>query len=204
MKNNSTMKALGVVALVISLVGISLGFAAYSNTLTIKATADYTGGIPTPIAQLSTSSSSVTAGNVTPTVTGATAGAASLTATTIQNISVHFTATNQRAVYSFYAVNPSSFVSYLNSVVFGTKTCTPGTGTTASYVANACNDITMSVEVGSDEFIETNNNINSHTLNGGASEPVKVTIEYIDGGALADGDFTVDFGTSSLNYSTVD
>ena len=169
MRNNNFMKSLAVIALVLSVVGVSLGFAAYSNSLQIKATADYKAPV-TPgeaITELSTTSGTVTAGSVTPAVTGATAGNATLTSTSIQNLSVHFTATNQRAVYTFYAVNPSSFVSYLNSVTFGTKSCSPYSAPTnpnpgtASYVANACNDIIMEVEVGSGDFTETQANIDN-------------------------------------------
>ena len=210
--NNRYSRYLAVIALLISVVGVSLGFAAYSNTLQIKATADYTAPTTpaTPIAELSTDPNTPTPGTVTPTTDGATADPATLTDNSIENIKVHFTAPNQSATYSFYGVNPSEFASYLNSVVFGTKTCAPYSNPsnpnpgTASYVANACNDITMTIAAGSDDYVETNNAINGHTLASGASEVVTVTIEYIDGGAIADGDFTVDFGTAYLNYSTVD
>ena len=215
MKNNNVMKSLAVIALVVSVVGVSLGFAAYSNTLQIRAGADYTApSVPVQaIVELSTASGTVTPGSVTPTVTGtgASAGNATLSATSIQNLSVHFTAPNQKAEYTFYAVNPSSFAAFLNSVTFGTKTCAPDNTNsnpgTQAYVNNACNDIIMTVQVGtgaSNEFTETQASISSHSLAAGGNETVKVTIEYIDGGAIADGDFTVDFGTTTLGYSTVD
>ena len=205
--NNRYSKYLAVIALLISVVGVSLGFAAYSNTLQIKAQADYVVDPDnTPdIAELSTDPNpdTPTPGTVTPTVDGATAEPANLTEDGIENISVHFTAPGQSATYSFYGVNPSEFAAYLKTVIFGDKTCTPGTGTTVAYAQNACNDITMTIGVGSDEFTETDNNVVGHTLASGSSEVINVTIEYIDGGATADGPFTVDFGTSTLNYSTV-
>ena len=206
--NNGYQKYLAIIALLISVVGVSLGFAAYSNTLQIKAQADVSGRTPDPVAELSTSPSSQQDGPVTPTTTGgASAEVTTLDEDSLENIKVHFTSTGQSATYSFYGVNSSSFVSYLNSVVFGTKSCaadnTNGNPATVG-VDTACGDITMTIAAGAEDFTETNNNVNGHAVNGGTYEPVTVTIEYIDGGAVADGDFTVDFGTSTLNYSTVD
>ena len=203
MKDNKLSKSLAVVALLISVVGVSLGFAAYSNTLTIRAAADYTSP-ELHIPQLSTSTSSVTTGSVTPTVSGATADAATLAGQTISGLSVHFTNTNQSATYTFYAVNASAFATYLNTVTFGTKSCTPGTGTTASYVATACDDIIMTIAAGSSDYTETTDNISSHSIAANGYETVTVTIEYIDGGATADGPFDVSFGDSTLAYSTGD
>lgn len=202
MDNNGYTKYLAVIALLISVVGVSLGFAAYSNTLTIRAQADYTPPQDQHAAELSTDPNTQTDGTVTPTTDGATADPATLDENGIQNISVHFTAPDQRATYTFYGVNSTAFVSYLKSVTFGSKTCTPGTGTTASYVTAACGDIVMNISAGSDDYTETTNNITNHSLASGSSETITVTIEYIDGGAVADGPFDVDFGTSSLYYST--
>lgn len=205
--NNRYTKYLAIFALLVSVVGLSLGFAAFTTTVSIRANADYSatnassnyrGGV------LSTEPTLVTPGNVVPTIDGATAGTATLTDDTISNISVHFTEPGQSAEYSFYGYNDSEFVTYLNSVVFGTKTCTAGTGTNDTYVQAACNDIVMSIKAGDEEFTETETNVVDHALSSQTSEVIKVLIEYVAGGATADGDFTVDFGTSVLTYSTVD
>ena len=204
--NNRYSKYVAIIALLISVVGVSLGFAAYSNTVQIKARADvdyanpnYQGGV------LSTDPDDVEEGTVTPTTTGgATADPANLTETGIENIHVYFTDTNQSATYSFYGINKSAWVSYLNSVTFGSKTCTPGTGTNADYVAEACNDIIMTISVSSDSYPETEADISGHELASGNSEPIAVTIEYLDGGNVADGPFEVNFGTSSLVYGSAE
>ena len=209
MQNNES-KYVAIVALIVAIIGISVGFAAYSSALQIKAGADVNyggGGGSLFTLGLSTATNSLTNGSVTPTVVGATADAATLNTNIIQGISVHFTATGQKATYTFYGVNTSSFIGYLNSVVMGSKTCAAysGNGNPASVgVADACDDIIFTVTAGTADYTETNNNINSHQLNAGGYETIKVEIEYIDGGAVADGDFTVDFGTTSLTYSTVD
>ena len=41
--NNRYSKYLAIIALVLSVIGVSLGFAAYTNTVTIKARADVAG-----------------------------------------------------------------------------------------------------------------------------------------------------------------
>ncbi len=211
--NNRYSKYIALVALLISIVGVSLGFAAYSNTVQIKAraevrptTPDYEGGI------LSTDPDSPEEGPVTPTTTGgATAEAADLSEEGIENIVVHFTAPGQSATYSFYGYNNSEFVSYLNDVTLGSKTCTAaanldGSTTTQAYINEACNDIVMTIAVGGngDDFTDSDHDVNGHSLASGASEPIAVTIEYLSGGAVADGNFDVSFGTSTLTYGTVD
>ena len=203
--NNKYVKYLAIFALLLSVAGVTVGFAAFSNTVEIKATADFTpdgsayrGGV------LSVDPDEQTDGTVVPTTEGATAESANLTERGIQNIVVHFTEAGQSATYNFYGVNASEFVAYLNSVVFGTKTCTPGTGTTTSYVADACEFINLTIKIGNDEFTETNNAINGHELNSTGHETITVTVDYIAGAPSADGPFTVDFGTSVISYGTVD
>jgi len=208
--NNRYSKYVALAALLISVIGVSLGFAAYSNTVQIKARAEVRYDVPQKPGILSTDPDDPTEGDVTPTTTGgATAEDADLTENGIENILVHFTAPGQTATYSFYGMNASEFTSYLNDVTFGTKTCTAaanqdGSTTTASYIAAACNDIVMYISASSDDFTDTDHDVNGHSLASGSSEPIAVTIEYIGGGAVADGNFDVNFGTSTLTYGTVD
>ena len=105
-----------------------------------------------------------------------------------------------------------AFEAFLKSIVFSnvtgessTKVCTPGTGTTATLVTAACEDITLSIKVG-DEAVTTGSvtSITNHSLAINANDPITVTIEYATGGHRADGDFTVAFGDITLTYSSVD
>ena len=204
--NDKFVKYIAIIALLIAVVGVSIGFAAFSNTVNIKATAqvtpdgsNYQGGT------LSTDDDSVVPGNVTPTTEGgATGDTAVLGTDTIQNMKARFTAPGQSVKYSFYGYNNSEFVTYLNSVVFGSKSCTPGTGATQSYVTAACNGISMTIKVGSQTFTATNTNVSGHSVAAGNSEAIEVTITYASNASVADGPFDVDFGTTVLTYSTVD
>ena len=206
--NNRYSKYLAVIALLISVVGVSLGFAAYSNTVNIQATAevDYD-NIPYDAGELSINPTTQTDGNVTPTTEG---GAevdtpATLNENGISNIHVKFTAPNQKATYTFYGINSSPWVAYLNSVVFGTKTCTARTGTNQDYVDDACLDINMTIKVGGVDFTDPGNtDIDNHEVAAGNNEVIQVIIEYADGGATADGPFDVDFHTSTISYGSAD
>ena len=62
----------------------------------------------------------------------------------------------------------------------------------------------MTVTVGSGTFTESNTNISSHTIDANDYEPITVTIEYLDGSAVADGNFDVSFGDTTILYGTTD
>lgn len=204
MRNNSTSKYVIVFALLVSVAAISIGFAAFTSTLTIKAGATVQGPSTNFNVSLSKSSTAVSTGAVTPTVSGATGGNATLSATTISNLQATFTNVNQSVTYKFYAYNAGQFLAYLNSVSIGTKTCTAGSGTNQTYVDSACNGIELSVKVGANTYTSSNMNIASHTLAVGNAEEVEVKIEYKAGSATADGDFTVAFGDTVLTYGSAD
>lgn len=204
MRNSNGTKYVIIMALLVSVVALSLGFAALTNTLTIKSSA--TVGPGTFQVDLSTSKTASTQASVTPTTTGGATGAnASMTTTTLSGLAATFTAPGQSVVYTLAAYNSGQFLAYLNEIQIGSKTCTPGTNTTSSYVTAACNGISISVKVGSDSAVTvTDNDIDSHSLAKAAGEDVVVTISYASGSAVADGDFTVAFGDVKLIYGSVD
>ena len=204
MRDTNKTKIIIIIALLISVATLSLGFAAFSSTLTIKSSASVKPNSSTFNVSLSTSGTAVQTGSVTPTTTGATGEAATLTASTISGLKANFTAPGQSVKYSFYAYNAGSFNGYLNSVSIGSKTCTAASGTNQTYVNSACNGISISVKVGTNTYNSSNTNISSHTLNKGASEAVEVTISYAANAAVADGDFSVSFGDTVLTYGSAD
>ena len=205
MRNNGS-KYIVLFALLVSVAALSLGFAAFTSTLQISAEATVTNDMPFDL-KLSTANNKVQSGSVTPTVTGATGAAgaaATLTDNSITGLKATFTEPGQSVKYSFYAYNNSAFLGYLNSVSIGTKTCTAKSGTTQTYVNNACEGISLTVKVGSQTYTTTNTNISSHTLAASTGEAIEVTIAYAAGSATADGDFDVSFGNVTLLYGTAD
>ena len=207
-------KVLTVLVLVLVL-GLSIGFAAFSNTLTIDSQATITPDQATFDIDFSSSSTGVQTNDITPTLygTGLTAEKAVIdnsASPTITNLSVKFTRPGQKAVYSFYAYNNGEYLAYLNSINFLNaegkdtfKTCVAQEAGT-QYVNEACQGIKVSVKVGSYETDETDYYIAGHSLEVKKAAEVIVTIEYEEGSAVADGPFTVIFGDITLVYTTLD
>lgn len=223
-------KVIAMVALLIGVVGLTLGFAAFSNTLTIKSSATV---VPNAT-EFNVDLSGVETGDITTSVAPTTSSEA-VTATTaaidnggtnaaeISNLSATFTEPGQSATYTFYARNIGEYTAYLNTITFSevsdgaNKVCTAGvTGgenpADQDLVDEACDYISVKVEVGSLEATGSMDNaaIGSHSLAVGAAEKIIVTIEYAATGAegeeaaRADGEFSVAFGDIVLNYSSVD
>ena len=199
-------KYIAIIALLIAVLSISFGFAAYTRAISISAISDvttkgpvYNGGV------LSTSKDEINTGRVEAKTTGGVvAEQAILTKDTISNISVHFTAPGQSATYDFYGYNDSEINAYLNSVVFGSKVCKALDGNNTQLVNDACNSIKMYIKIGSKTFYGTEINIKEHLIDPKESEEIEVKIEYIEDGVESDKSFKVDFGTAVLTYDTVD
>ena len=105
--------------------------------------------------------------------------------------------------YKFYAYNKGEYTAYLNSIIFiGNKTCTATTDVTETLLNEACNSIKMTVQVGNTSTEVTKQNITGESIDPKEAALVTVTLEYIDGGAYADGNFTVNFSDVSLYYGT--
>ena len=216
---DNTFRVVAIVGLVIGVMALSIGFAAFSQTSSIQSQADVTPASNVLDIVFSTSKTAKAAGTVTPTVTApVTAANATIDAagTTISGLYAHFTAPGQTATYSFNVYNASAYVAYLNEVNFATATggssfkkCTARTGTTQSYVDGACNGISVTVAVGdsspytrSSEDGSISSGI-SHSLAATTGEAVVVTITYAAGSSEADGAFDVAFGDITLEYSSV-
>lgn len=217
MEKNRTVQLVAILALVVGVIGLSIGFAAFSNTLKIQSGAEVTPSKDTLNVDFSSSDTAVETSKITPVTdpVGVVATEATIDNTsdpTIKNLRATFKEPGQKAVYSFYAYNAGELETYLKSIVYAnvtgansTKVCTAKEGTTDALVQKACNGISVKVKVGSEA--ETNSgiaNISNHSLVKKASEQVTVTLEYAAGSDRADGDFTVSFGDITLNYSSVD
>jgi hypothetical protein len=194
---------------------LSVGFAAFSNSLVIKSSAKVTPNSSTFNVDFSSSGTSLATTAVAPTKTPTTLTATSAAIDntsdpTISNLSVTFTEPGQKVVYTFYAYNAGQYDAYLKSITYANvtgktaaKVCTAASGTTDTLVQAACDDITVSVKVGDlSEVSGSKASITGHTLAKGAFEQVTVTIEYASNGDRADGDFTVAFGDITLLYSS--
>ena len=215
MDRDRSTKVIAIVALCVAVFGLSVGFAAFSNDLTIKSEATVKPNASDFDVNFSSSDTSETDGTVTATSTaGITAQDATInnaTAPTISGIKVEFTEPGQSAKYSFFAHNAGKYNAFLNNVTFKNAkdananiACVAAEGTNAAMVASACQGISIKVKVGTTTFVEPTPNITSHELPIDQYEPVEVTIEYKTGAARADGDFQVNIGDIVLTYGSVD
>ena len=232
MEKDRGTKIIAVAALVVAVVGVSLGFAAFANDLTITPTAEVT-----PLNTLkvlfssSSSSQTPTAGNVASEVisgqlsetysgfsaTSASISNATVTAPTLTNLKATFVRPGESVTYTLYIHNDSTYDAQLTAIAFGNKTCTAKTGTNQTLVDAACNEIDISVTVGGETgeptaATKTQNTsqsatVSGHVLGTGEYETVKVTLSYADlssgaGNTDLNGDFDVTFGDVTLTYSS--
>lgn len=221
MERERGSKVIAIIALCVGVVGLSLGFAAFSSNLVIQPSANVT-----PSAgEFKVQFANPTAGQAEGGATGATPTVAEesvklstgdATASVIRGLSATFTAPGQKVTYTFDAENAGKYIAYLNSVKYvnatgkdAFKVCTAGAGTTQTLVDSACNDISLTLSIAGKDYSATNEAVSGHSLAIGAEDTVLVTIEYkaaAEGSTntLADGDFTVTFGTIELVYGSVD
>lgn len=217
MEKNRGIQITAIVALVIGIVGLSIGFAAFSNVLNIQTSANVKPDSSTLNVDFSTAEDKMEIAEIIPTATPS-----SLVTTngvidnsgdpTISKLSATFTEPGQSVVYKFYAYNAGELNAYLKSIVFSnvtdqntTKVCTAGQGTTDALVQKACDKISVKIKVGNELETTTGKaSITGHALSKGIGELVTVTLEYEAGADRADGDFTVAFGNITLNYSSAD
>ncbi len=220
MKKERQTKIISLLSLFVAVLGLSIGFAAFERTLTIRSSAEVN---PTNDfnVEFSTTSDSVSSDPVVPTVTGEGATATNATIDTdsnnllIKNLHVDFTALNQKATYKFYTKNSGQYVAYLKSIAFANvsgknepRVCTPKetsgpNAATNSLVQAACDDIRVTVTIGGTLYTESVASIANHSVAAGNSEEIIVTIEYLPNGDTADGPFDVAFGDITIAYSSV-
>lgn len=234
MEKDRSSKIIAVIALLIAVMGVSVGFAAFSNTLTIKpsaevktrgdlfnidfsssdtvfaaedvpGTAEITNGATLTGEQLPTASNAHIDNSADPVIT---------------NLHAVFTAPGQKVTYRFAAANVGQIDGFLRRVEFKNvtgqsekkickaKPVAEGQNpASAASVADACEQISITIKVGtSDELADDNVDFKNHALTVGAFEAIVVTIEYADteGVQPADGDFDVEFGDIMLTYESVD
>lgn len=217
MEKNRNAQVIAIVALVVAVLGLSIGFASFSNVLNIQASANVKPDSSTLNVDFSSSIDSVTVEEITPTATPNSIVTTNATIDnsadpTISNLSATFTEPGQSVVYKFYAYNAGELNAYLKSIVYAnaagsnaTKVCTAKEGTTDALVQKACENILVKVKVGNELETATGKaSITGHSLAKKTGEMITVTLEYAAGAERTDGDFSVAFGNITLNYSSAD
>lgn len=217
--SKSNKKEIALVALLVAIVGMSIGFAAFSTTLNISSSAS--------VSPSSNSFKIVLCDNNVLNycddylseyvLSGKEFNGArdidGFVSEKYAGFKVAFTSNNQSVTYGFYAQNVGEYDAYLSSIYFeplsdgSYKRCsastTDETKATDSLVQSACNGIKEKIIIDGSTY-NIGDNISGHKLTKGESEYIQVVIEYEDGAQLADGPFNVEFGNLRVDYSTVD
>lgn len=221
MERNNNSRLIAITALIVSAIGLSVGFAAFSNSLNIASNATVTPNSDTFKVVFSSSDTALATENITGVPgNGATGGEAKITngsTPTITNLTATFTEPGQSVTYTFYAHNSGQYEAFLKSITYAnaTNSSTPREctiidpdNTTETLVSAACEDISLNIEIGEgDNKVTANGSVNTitnHNLATGDYETIIITIDYADNNHRADGDFNVTFGDISLLYKSND
>lgn len=191
------------IVLLIAVLALSIGFAAFTSKLRIQSGATVT---PDPTAFKVVFSSSATSSiEGTPIYGGkASGGTIDKGATTISGLNANFTAPGQEATWTFYAFNDGEYNAFLNAVTVGTISCIADEGTDPVKVTEASKGIKLKVSVGGKEYTSSDNAIDSHGLTKNTGEQVIVTLTYEEGSTTVDGNFDVIIGDITLEYNSAD
>ena len=228
MKNNK-QKVITIAALVIAVIGLSIGFAAFASTLNISTSASVTPADGNFIVKFSKVNNELNEEDVTPS-TG-TGDAADIDNTNASNpkigtLSTTFTQPGQSVEYTFYVRNMGKYDAYLTNIRFNNastgnsfKVCTATSDNPVSNANDMCQYITyrltledspsnkvltstsdFATTVGNSYYVAKSADPTTGTTN---SKMVKVTITYEDGSPFADGAFTVNFGSVELVFASL-
>ena len=203
------------VIIAVGVLGLGIGFAAFTNTLNISSNATVNPSSSDFKVLFSSSSTKLVDGTIdigyhTSGTSGANAtiNNSNPTSPKITGIKATFTKPGGEVHYDFYVRNEGKYTAYLKNITFGSKKCIAKTGTTQALVDAACDSIVLHIRFGTDSSsdlynVRGNKTVSNHPLEKGASEQIKVWIGYY-GSALADGEFDITFGDITLTYSTID
>lgn len=227
MRQNRQSKIVAILAICVSVVGLTLGFAAFSNALTISSSATVSPDKEDfKIVFSANEDPNVEDYVVEPILSGgATADPITLIngdVPAIPEINAVLTGPDQSVIYEIYAHNKGQYTAYWKELIISavgdtgkTIVCTPaeGSGATDSLVQKACEYINMQFYDASDtelaDFDDNKFNISLGSMPQAKNTTFKfyIIISYYhvkdhDVGR-ADGLFDVAFGKVQMNYSTV-
>ena len=219
MRYDRKIKMLSIIALVLAITGMSLGFAAFSSTLTISSSATVTPNsddfkITWHSDENDLFSTSITAVGING-CSGSPAIISNDNNLSISNIHASFTKPGQTIAYNFFATNSGKYTVYGDTMsqanVSGTEqqiycSIPEGSNATLELVEAACDDISVHLGAGSNSIINSElpfGKLTNFYLFSDNTIPVVLLIKYAEDGDMADGPFNVQFGDISITYTSV-
>lgn len=190
MEKERGFRIIAVIALMVAVVGLTIGYAAYSSTLKINGTAN-----------VDPSSWNVkfvykTGNSLTATLTGGAVmnTEATLTDTQVSGFDVTLKAPGDSATYTFAVKNAGSLAAKLSTFTMGTLSCAPaaGSGATTEEASNVCKELSYTLTgVKENDILAAN-----------ASSDLTLKLEWSKTGvATASGPIAITVGETTLLYT---
>ena len=220
-QRKNKMIFIGILALVVG--SITIGFAAFSNVLTIRSSATVNPDPSTFNVSLSCATDSIDKScEIAPTsdntsvATNSSKASISADGKTLSNIGAAFTEPGQSVSYTVHAYNAGQYTAWVQehgqdgvNSTSNTRVCTAGEGTSQELADAVCHDsIALLYTIGEFSSFGAGTHWYSSAppvelkLGKQQYHDITITIKYKDGGARADGPFTVEFGDMYFNYGT--
>ena len=208
-------KQLTIILILVAVISsISIGFAAFSATLNISSSANVTPNSASFSLLFSSSSYAITTSDNSATIVsgtgsnGAQGGITGLYRKYATGLTAQFTEPGQSLSTTIYVHNNGEYDAYLTGVNISNingssyKKCTAVQGTTDTLVQAACNGVNIAVSINGYDY-SWGQSISNHKIAKGESQPVVIVISYSPTASRADGNFNIEFGDITLEYSTV-
>ena len=217
--SNKSAKIISVVALIIAIISVSLGFAAFASTLKIKPilivepkSELFDIGFKNPEGDSNTITPE-TEGEPKPSGSVATFDNSDIHNPTLKNLHADFTKPGQKVIYKLKISNNGAYDAYLNSILYSiikdndsSKVCTAKSSSNQASVDEVCDGIVLSIKIGDNDTVSSTtfaNDLKNNVLSIDSSIDIIVTIEYKKDAKIPSGEFSVTFGDLVLSYSSV-
>ena len=210
MEKTRNKQIMTIALIMVAIVGLTVGFAAFTSQLSIKPGANVTPDSSDFVVRFSSSATGYKTGEVLPSdqSLGQSANISSSEPTTISNLIAEFSKPGDSVSYEFYARNDGKYDAYLNEVKIGNKSCVRPDGSDAqqSLIDAACSSISLSVDIDGYTFENSavTNGWGSSKVDKNTAQTITITLTYASNGTYVDGPFSVRFEDIELIYSTVD
>ncbi len=194
MEKERGFRIIALVALIVAIVGLSFGYAAWSTTLTISGE-----GKVSP-ATWDVHFAYKSGSSLTPTIVGnAASTGATLTATTVSGFTTTLKAPGDSVTYNWLVKNEGSLDAQLKTVTLGTISCSPSTGSTATQTeaTSVCGELEYSLTYADGSAITVGDTLAKTT----GSKELKMVLKWKDNSTVVPtDDIKVTVSTSTLVY----
>lgn len=195
MEKERGAKVIAVIALLIAVVGLTVGYAAYSETLTISGTATVDPANWDVHFAYKTGDSLI----ATKTGSAAESTAPTLTATSVSGFAVVLKAPGDSVTYEFSVKNTGTLDAKLTTFNMGQITCAPNTSSTISQqdATNLCNELNYTLTYAGGTAITTGETLTKTS----GSKDLVLKLEWPSSSTLeVSDDVKVTIGTTTFLY----